>query len=95
MHQAQTYNDGAQALRTLPLLDLVVSDLNLDHGASGWDILELAKDKRPDCQLIVMSTRRITGMPATLQDVAHLGRIEKPMTTAKIGCLKWQQVDTE
>ncbi len=84
VHQAQTYDDGAQALRTLPLLDLVVSDLNLDHGASGWDILELAKDKRPDCQLIVMSTRRITGMPATLQDVAHLGRIEKPMTTAKI-----------
>ncbi|WP_065327057.1 ATP-binding protein [Tritonibacter mobilis] len=84
VHQAPTYNDGAQALRTLPLLDLVVSDLNLDHGASGWEILELAKDKRPDCQLIVMSTRRITGMPATLQDVAHLGRIEKPMTTAKI-----------
>ena len=84
VHQAQTYKDGAQALRTLPLLDLVVSDLNLDHGASGWEILELAKDKRPDCQLIVMSTRRITGMPATLQDVAHLGRIEKPMTTAKI-----------
>ena len=84
VHQAQTYKDGAQALSTLPLLDLVVSDLNLDHGASGWEILELAKDKRPDCQLIVMSTRRITGMPATLQDVAHLGRIEKPMTTAKI-----------
>ncbi|MFY1709144.1 ATP-binding protein [Tritonibacter scottomollicae] len=78
--RAETFAEGAAAITRLNAVDLVLSDLNLDHGASGWDLLHLARTRHPTCRLIVMSTRSIAGMPAALRTATGPGRLEKPVT---------------
>jgi len=65
-------------------LDLVLSDLNLEDGASGWDILRSARDRHAGCQLVLMSTRKVARPPRELADVAGLAVIGKPVTLARL-----------
>ena len=82
--RAETFAEGAAAITRLSAVDLVLSDLNLDHGASGWDLLHLARTQHPTCRLIVMSTRSIAGMPAALRTATGPGRLEKPVTDSAL-----------
>jgi response regulator of citrate/malate metabolism len=61
-------------------LDSVLSDLHFDNGASGWNILEHAHQQHPNCQLILMSTRKITQTPELMLGIPKLTTLAKPIT---------------
>ena len=87
LHRASSFAEGAAQIRELPKLDLLLSDLNLDNGASGWDLLQLGAGLHPDCQLILMSTRRIGRIPESLRGSPGLASLAKPVTDADIRSL--------
>jgi signal transduction histidine kinase len=80
--RAGRFSDGTAQLHRLPRLDLVLSDLNLDNGASGWDILHLAHRLFPKCRLALMSTRETYRVPQELEAVARPAKLQKPFTDA-------------
>jgi len=80
--RAAGFAAGCTQLKQHPGLDLVLSDLNLDDGASGWEILQTAQKLHPTCHLLLMSTRRIDHPPGTLGPDARLSVLTKPITAA-------------
>ncbi len=54
---AQTFAEGRNTLGELADLALLVSDLNLDSGQSGWDLLDMGCNRFPGAKLVLMSTR--------------------------------------
>ncbi|MFW8635303.1 ATP-binding protein [Cribrihabitans pelagius] len=80
VRQASSYGEGAALLRQMAGLDLLLSDLNLDAGHSGWDLARLAGDVQEGCHVIVMSARRIPPPPAGLRGAVQLPAIEKPLS---------------
>lgn len=80
--RAGRFSDGTAQLHRLPRLDLVLSDLNLDNGASGWDILHLAHRLFPKCRLALMSTRETYRVPQELEAAARPAKLQKPFTDA-------------
>ncbi|MGR3623060.1 ATP-binding protein [Pseudophaeobacter sp.] len=80
--RASSFVEGAAQLGQQEELDLILSDLNLDSGASGWELLEHAQAQHPDARLILMSTRLISRIPAALQDAPQLTTLAKPVTDA-------------
>lgn len=82
--QAASFSESISAIQKHTKLDLVLSDLHLDNGASGWDILERAHEQHPDCQLILMSTRKITQTPELMPDIPKLTTLAKPITEPAI-----------
>lgn len=80
--RAATFSEGVALLKQQPRLDLVLSDLNLDNGASGWKVLELAHNLHPECRIILMSTRDIAQFPKALNGAPRLTTLSKPVTQA-------------
>ncbi|MFW8595537.1 ATP-binding protein [Cribrihabitans neustonicus] len=80
VRQAACHAEGAALLRQLPALNLMLSDLNLDAGHSGWDLARLAGEVQEGCHVIVMSARRVPPAPAGLHGTVPLSTIEKPLT---------------
>lgn len=73
--RAASYAEAVAALKVLEHLDLLLTDLWLDDGFSGRDMIGQARGRFPDCRFALMSTR---GAPADLpQDVAF---VPKPVT---------------
>lgn len=54
---AQTFAEGCTKLGELSDLAILVSDLNLDSGQSGWDLLDMGYNRFPRAKLVLMSTR--------------------------------------
>lgn len=77
---ATSFSDGITQIQEQGRLNLVVSDLNLDDGASGWEILLLARNTHPDCRLALMSTRETANIPASLDGAASVTTLAKPVT---------------
>ncbi len=82
--RAASFDEGRRQLRHLRGLDLVLSDLNLDNGASGWEILQSARNLHPGCQLLLMSTRKIGRAPRALEAETRLSVLTKPVTAARL-----------
>lgn len=80
--RAESFSEGSAQLQWQPKLDLVLSDLNLDDGASGWEILQLGHKRFPNCRLVLMSTRETYRIPKALDDVARPAKLSKPFTEA-------------
>ncbi|TNJ43265.1 ATP-binding protein [Phaeobacter sp. B1627] len=78
--RAGSFSEGKSQLHRQPGLDLVLSDLNLDKGASGWEILHLGHRLFPKCRLAVMSTRDINRTPRGLEKSARPAKLPKPFT---------------
>ncbi|MDE4175760.1 ATP-binding protein [Phaeobacter sp. PT47_59] len=78
--RAATYEDGIAQLRRQPRFDLVLSDLNLDNGASGWDILRLGHALFPECRLVLMSTRETSRIPKAFAEAPPPVILKKPFT---------------
>lgn len=77
---AASFFEGTAQIRQLGTLNLVVSDLNLDDGASGWEVLQMARSIHPDCRLVLMSTRETANIPAALDGAAKVTTLAKPIT---------------
>ena len=82
--RAASFAEGSAQLRCQPRLDLVLSDLKLDSGASGWDILQLGHSLFPECRLVLMSTRETSRIPKALENVPGLEILTKPVTEARM-----------
>lgn len=78
--KAVSFSESIAVIQKHTKLDLVLSDLHLDNGASGWDILEHAHQQHPNCQLILMSTRKITQTPKLMLGIPKLTTLAKPIT---------------
>ncbi|WP_420006037.1 ATP-binding protein [Arenibacterium sp. LLYu02] len=73
--RAASYDAGLAAIRTLPQLDLLLTDLNLDRGTSGWELAQAVEAARPEALILVMSTRRLDSPPPGL----HAATLAKPL----------------
>ena len=73
---AASFEEAAKRIRELADLDLLLSDLNLDRGTSGWDLAALTQTTHPKARLLVMSTRRLESPPPGLR--AHT--LSKPLS---------------
>lgn len=80
--QAASFGKGRTQLQQQPKLDLVLSDLNLDNGASGWELLELGHQMFPACRLALMSTRETYHIPKAFRDAPQPAILRKPLTEA-------------
>ncbi|UWQ44945.1 ATP-binding protein [Leisingera aquaemixtae] len=78
--RAASFSEAAAQVRQQRKLDLVLSDLNLDDGASGWDLLQMAHSLHPGCRLVLMSTREATRTPSALRGVSRLATLTKPVS---------------
>lgn len=58
---ADSYSAGLAKLAEQSELALLASDLNLDNGQSGRDLLHLGHRRFPACTLVLMSTREMGG----------------------------------
>ena len=76
---ASSFAAGQRRLRTMRKLGLLISDLNLDDGQSGWELLQLGHRQFPDCTLILMSTRDMQGGAETIDRVQPM-ILSKPVT---------------
>ncbi|MCH2069287.1 ATP-binding protein [Shimia sp.] len=54
---AKSFAEGCTKLGDLSDLALLVSDLNLDSGQSGWDLLNMGYSRFPEAKLVLISTR--------------------------------------
>ncbi|MFQ1702684.1 ATP-binding protein [Loktanella agnita] len=81
VRRAASFAEGMAQLEQ-EKLTLILSDLNLDSGASGWDILQHGADLHPDAGLVLVSTREAHRTPTALRDVAQLATLTKPVTEA-------------
>lgn len=77
---AARFSEGTTQIRQQRKLNLVVSDLNLDDGASGWEVLQLARRTHPNCRLAIMSTRETANIPDALEGAANVTTLAKPIT---------------
>lgn len=69
-----TYAEAVKALEGLDHLDAILTDLWLDDGFSGRDLIKRAQERFPECRCALMSTR---GAPTDLpRDVVF---VEKPV----------------
>ncbi len=82
--RATSFAEGTAQLRQQDQLDLIISDLNLDSGASGWEVLQLGHQLFPDCQLALMSTRETSRTPKALATAPHLTRLTKPVSDSRM-----------
>lgn len=82
--RAASFSEGRAQLQRQPRLDLVLSDLNLDNGASGWEILQLGHRLFPECRLVLMSTRETYRIPKALENAPRPETLTKPFTEAMI-----------
>ncbi|EBA15620.1 putative hybrid two-component system regulatory protein [Roseobacter sp. SK209-2-6] len=78
--QASGFKEGGAQLQQQPKLDLVISDLNLDSGESGWELLHLACRLHPECRLVLISTRETYRTPAFFDHAAPPAKLTKPFT---------------
>ncbi|OIQ33663.1 MAG: hybrid sensor histidine kinase/response regulator [Alphaproteobacteria bacterium MedPE-SWcel] len=85
--RAGNFADGRIQLLQQPRLDLVLSDLTLDRGASGWEILQLGHRLFPTSRLAVMSTREAYRIPKDLEAAARPAILSKPFTEAMMRIL--------
>ncbi|AHD02109.1 ATPase [Leisingera methylohalidivorans DSM 14336] len=77
---AASFTEGTTQIQQQCKLNLVISDLNLDDGASGWEVLRLAHNLHPECRLVLMSTREATRIPNALNGASRLATLTKPVT---------------
>ncbi|MEP2715424.1 ATP-binding protein [Pseudophaeobacter sp.] len=77
--QATSFHQGLDQLENLSRPDLILSDLNLDSGASGWELLIHGHDLHPACQLALMSTRENPIVPSELSAISNLSILTKPL----------------
>lgn len=77
---AASYSEGVSQIRLQGELDLVVSDLNLDDGASGWEVLQLTHSLHPQCRLVLMSTKEAARIPDSLNAAPKVATLKKPVT---------------
>lgn len=82
--RAASFSEGGAQLQRQPRLDLVLSDLKLDNGASGWEILQLGHRLFPECRLVLMSTRETSRIPKALENAPRPETLTKPFTEAMI-----------
>ncbi|NIZ63402.1 hybrid sensor histidine kinase/response regulator [Sedimentitalea sp. CY04] len=82
--RAASFSEGRAQLQQQPRLDLVLSDLNLDNGASGWEILQLGHSLFPECRLVLMSTRETHRVPRALVSATRLATLTKPFTESML-----------
>ncbi|WP_294224899.1 ATP-binding protein [uncultured Shimia sp.] len=76
---ASSFAAGQRRLKNVRELGLLVSDLNLDNGQSGWELLQLGHRQFPDCTLILMSTRDMQGRAEAIDKVQPV-ILTKPVT---------------
>ena len=73
--RAGSFDAGLAAIRALPRLDLLLTDLNLDRGTSGWELAQAVEAARPKALILVMSTRRLDSPPPG----QHAATLAKPL----------------
>ena len=78
--RAARFSEGIDRLEAAPHLDLILSDLNLDNGASGWEFLQRGRARFPECRLALMSTREMHGIPRDLAATARPVTLTKPLS---------------
>jgi len=81
---ASSFGEGRNLIKHQHRLDMVISDLNLDDGASGWELLQLACDLHPTSDLVLMSTRQTVRPPDVLNGLPQLKILTKPLTETVI-----------
>ncbi|SMP28295.1 ATP-binding protein [Shimia sagamensis] len=80
---ASSFAAGQRRLRAMRELGLLISDLNLDDGRSGWELLQLGYHQFPDCTLILMSTRDMQGRVEAINK-AQPAILSKPVTETSL-----------
>ncbi|WP_050763450.1 ATP-binding protein [Roseibium sp. TrichSKD4] len=83
---ASTLEGAMTHLDKIEHLDLLVTDLNLDDGKTGWPLVKQCEDKFADCQIIVVSGR----LPERFFDGCEqlkartVALVEKPFSQEKL-----------
>lgn len=81
---SNTFENGMNKLKSNHDFDLILTDLQLDNGGSGWDITERALDISNDTQIIVVSGR-LPETHAFLEQHQHrVSGIPKPIAAGDV-----------
>jgi CheY-like chemotaxis protein len=83
VEKASSFAEGMRRLKGARELEVLVSDLNLDDGQSGWELLQRGHRQFPNCDLILMSTRDMQARAEALGG-AQPRFLSKPVTEAKV-----------
>jgi DNA-binding NtrC family response regulator len=60
--------------------EVVVTDLHLDNGETGWKIAEFCASRHPSAQIIIVSGRLPDDLPKFVKASAKIHCLEKPLT---------------
>ena len=60
--------------------EVVVTDLHLDNGETGWKIAEFCAERHPSAQIIIVSGRLPDDLPKFVKASAKIHCLEKPLT---------------
>lgn len=84
LHIAATSADAMEVLRNgQPAVDLVLCDLDLGEGQSGWDVLRAMHAERPDLRMVAMSGgQRNATPPQDLLDTCRF--LPKPIDPVQV-----------
>ena len=77
--RAASFAEAESALRSNPEFDVVLTDLHLDHGRSGWSVVEYCLENT-DGRIIVASGRLPQTHPYSNRQEPRVTCLEKPLT---------------
>jgi len=81
--QARSFSEAKSALKTMPQFDVVLTDLHLDQGHSGWDIARHCLSAT-DSRIIVASGRMPETHPFSDGQEPRVTCLQKPLTLDRL-----------
>ncbi|MCF6272105.1 MAG: ATP-binding protein [Rhodobacteraceae bacterium] len=84
VRRAGGFDEGMAALEEMKTLDMLVTDLHLDDGHAGWDIVDKCLKDRPDTRIVLMSGHMPVRHKYSAAPPPQLICIAKPLTAEKL-----------
>lgn len=84
VQSAPSYTCAKDFLESEVSPDLVVTDLHLDNGETGWELAEFCAQRHPAAQIIIVSGRMPDDTPQFAEISARVHCLEKPLTQQKL-----------
>ena len=94
---ALTFSDGMRALRRLSSIRLIVTDLQLDHDKSGWDLVRAVLQTDEESYAILMSSKLPDAVDLDQAMLPQFDMVAKPITcdTLKEVLIRWGLISAE
>ena len=81
---ATRFSHALEAIEKTPDIDLLVSDLNLDHGQSGVDLISKVFERSPHSSAILISSRLPTKLPLPSEYGPRFAMLPKPIEKSSL-----------